>query len=297
MIKGFKKAEIKEKKPLVSVVIPTHNEEDDIKACLDSVLNQTYNKIEIIVVDDGSNDRTKEIIKDYEKKTGKIGLFEQKQKGPGEARNLGAKKARGEILVLIDADMVLFPDYVEKVIQPVIEGKAFGAIESIQYNIFETKMQECWGKYVRLKELEGENSLVTRSIAKQDFLNLGGFDRKYGYADDKTFYFKYGIKFLILKDLKCYHKTPRTWKGVYKHSGWIGSSTSLGWINVPFVNILYVFALYLFSPFVIPVLSLRQLHKIKKLRLSPWMFAFMTARYFGTLRGYLRRIIWNINLR
>ena len=159
-------------------------------------------------------------------------------------------------------------------------------------------MQECWGKYVRLKELAGENSLVTRGIAKQDFLNLGGFDKKYGYADDKTFFFKYGIKFLIIKDVKCYHKTPKTFRGVYKQSRWIGSSTSLRWINVPIANLFYVFLLYFSAVLAIPILSIRQVYKIKKPSLLiPYMFIFITARYFGTLRGYLRRIFLNINFR
>ena len=294
LLKNFKKTKIKEKNPLVSVIIPVYNEEEDIEDCIKSILKQDYKKIEIVVVDDGSTDNTIRIVKKYEK----IRLYIQEHKGPGEARNYGSEKAKGEILILIDADMILFRDYVTKLIKPIIEGKALGTIESIQYNIFKTKMQECWGKYVRLKELEGENSLVTRGIAKEDFINLGGFDRKYGYVDDKTFYFKYGIKFSILKDVKCYHKTPKTWRGVYKHSGWIGSSTLLRWTNVPIMNLFFVFLLYLFSIIIIPILSIRQVYKIKRPGLLfPWMFMFMTARYFGTLRGYLRKIFWNINFR
>jgi len=292
--KNFKKAIIKEKNPLVTVIIPTYNEQEDIEECIKSVLKQKYKRIEVIVVDDGSNDNTIKIVEKYAEKYKKVKLLRQEHKGPGEARNLGAKKAKGKILILIDADMVLFEDYVDKLIKPIIEGKALGTIESIQYNKFETKMQECWGKYVKLKQLEGENSLVTRAITKEDFLNLGGFDRKYGYADDKTFYFKYGIKFLILEDIKCYHKTPKSWFGVYKQSRWIGSSHVLGnfekWLEFPFINFLIILLLYIFSPFAISVLSLRQAYKIKKISLIPWMFVFMTARYFGNLAGYLRRI-------
>ena len=292
--KNFKKTKIKEKNPLISVIIPTYNEEEDIEECIKSVLKQNYKKIEIIVIDDSSSDRTVDKVKKFKE----VRLFIQKHKGPGEARNLGAEKAKGEILILIDADMVLFPDYVERLTKPLIENKALGTIESIQYNMFKSKMQECCGKYVRLKELEGENSLVTRAITKQDFIDLGGFDRRYGYADDKTFYFKYGIKFLILKDVKCYHKTPQTWRGVYMHSGWIGSSTSLRWINVPVANLFYILFLYLFSPLIIPALSIRQVYKIKKPGLLfPYMLVFMAARYFGTLRGYLRRIFFKINVR
>ncbi len=291
---GFKKTIIKEKNPLVTVIIPTHNEEKDIKACIDSILKQTYNKIEIIVVDDGSSDRTKEIVKKYRR----VRLLEQEHKGPGEARNLGARKAKGKILVLIDADMILFEDYVEKLTRPVIENKALGTIESIQYNVIESKMQECWGKTVRLRQLSGFNSMTVRGVARDDFLQLGGFDRRYGYADDQTFYYKYGIKFLILKDVKCYHKTPKTFKGVYKQSRWIGSSSLYSWISIPLINLVAVLSLYLLSPIAIFLLSIRQAVKIGKLRLLvPYMFVFITARYLGTLAGYLRRIFLRMNVR
>ena len=291
---SFKKTKIKEKNPLVTVIIPVHNEEKDIKACIKSVLNQDYKRIEIIVVDDGSTDKTGEIVRKYKQ----VKLLYQEHRGPGEARNLGARKAKGKILVLIDADMILFPDYVEKLVKPVIENKALGTIESIQYNIIESKMQECWGKTVRLRQLSGFNSMTVRGIAKNDFLQLGGFDRKYGYADDQTFYYKYGIKFLILKDVKCYHKTPKTFKGVYKQSRWIGSSSLHKWLDIPLINLVAVIFLYLLSPLAIFLLSIRQAIKINKLNLLfPYMFIFITARYLGTLAGYLRRILLRMNVR
>ena len=154
------------------------------------------------------------------------------------------------------------------------------------------------GKTVRLRQLSGFNSMTVRGIAKNDFLQLGGFDRKYGYADDQTFYYKYGIKFLILKDVKCYHKTPKTFKGVYKQSRWIGSSSLSKWLDIPILNIIATALLYLLSPLMILLLSIRQTIKIGKLRLLvPYMFMFITARYLGSLAGYLRRIFLRMNVR
>ncbi|MEI6732035.1 MAG: glycosyltransferase family 2 protein [archaeon] len=292
--KGFTKAKINSKNPLVTVIIPVYNEEEDIVECLESLRRQTYKKMEVIVIDDGSNDKTVEILGKYKE----VKLLRQKHMGPGEARNLGARKAKGEIIILIDADMVLFPDYIRKIIVPVIAGKTLGSIESIQYNVHKTKMQACWGKVVRTTQLEGENSGTVRAIAKKDFLNLGGFDRKYGYADDRTFHLKYGINFLIVKDVKCYHKTPHDFKGVYKQSKWIGASMDRGLLGSQFVRILAPYFMILVSPLAVPILAVKKTIEIKNWRIIfPWMIIFMIARYFGTIEGIFHRAYFNRNVR
>jgi len=292
--KGFIKTKITSKNPLVSVIIPVYNEEKDIGECLDSLRKQTYKNYEIIIVDDGSTDKTNEVAKKYKK----VRIIKQNHKGPGEARNLGAKNARGEILVLIDADMVLFPDYVEKLILPIRKNTALGAIESIQYNVHETKMQECWGKVVRTKQLEGENSSTVRAIARKEFLQLGGFDKKYGYADDRTFFLKYGIRFLILPEVKCYHKTPKTFRGVFKQSRWIGSSLERGFLKSHLVRLFSPACMLLFSFIAIPVLSIKKCYDAKNFKiLFPWMLMFMVARYFGTAYGLFMRSFFGTNVR
>ncbi|MEK6899479.1 MAG: glycosyltransferase family 2 protein [Nanoarchaeota archaeon] len=291
---SFSEKLFKNKKPLVSVIIPTYNEEKDISQCLDSIEKQSYGNIETIVVDDGSTDKTREIVSRYKK----VRIVPQNHQGPGAARNLGAKKAKGEILVLIDADMILFPDYVEKLTLPIINNETLGTIESIQYNIHDTKMQECWGKEVRTVQLEGVNSATVRGIARENFLNLGGFDKKYGYADDRTFFLKYGIRFLILKDVKCYHKTPPNAKGVYKHSRWIGASLRKGLLKYKAIRIVSPFFLIALSPIVIFILSLKKCYENKNFRLFfPWMILFMIARYFGTVSGIFRESYLGVNVR
>jgi glycosyltransferase involved in cell wall biosynthesis len=291
---GFEKTIIKSKKPLVSVIIPAYNEETDIEECLKSIKKQTYKKIEVIVVDDGSTDNTISIVSRFKE----VRLIKQNHQGPGAARNLAAKNAKGEILVLIDADMILFPDYVENLILPIIKNQALGTIESIQVNIHQTKMQECWGKEVRTVQLEGVNSSTVRGIAKNDFIQLGGFDKKYGYADDRTFFLKYGIRFLILPDVKCYHKTPKTIKGVYRQSIWIGASLEKGLLKYPLIRKIAPALMVLISPIAIPLLALRKCLKDSSFKLLiPWMIIFMAARYFGTISGILKRNILNKNTR
>lgn len=93
--------------PLVSIVIPVYNAENYIQQTLDSVLGQTYLNFEIIVVDDGSTDSSKEILETYQEK---ITLYPIENSGVSYARNFAVERAKGEWIAFIDADDVWFPD-------------------------------------------------------------------------------------------------------------------------------------------------------------------------------------------
>lgn len=91
-------------KNLISVIIPIYNVEKYISRCLDSVINQTYKKIEIICVDDGSPDNSIKILKEYEKKDSRIKIIRQESRGLSGARNTGIKNSRGEYIFFLDSD-------------------------------------------------------------------------------------------------------------------------------------------------------------------------------------------------
>ncbi len=101
--------------PLVSIVIPVHNGEKYIKESIDSCLNQTYNNIEIIVVDDKSEDRTLEILKEYGQKLTVIPV--EKQNGLGNVINIGIRKSKGKYRARMDADDIMYPTRIEKQVQ------------------------------------------------------------------------------------------------------------------------------------------------------------------------------------
>ena len=98
---------------LVSVIIPAYNAEKYIGACLDSVISQTYKNIEIVVVNDGSSDRTKEIIENYAEKDKRIKLISTENGGVSRARNIGIDNSKGEFFTFVDADDGLFENAVE----------------------------------------------------------------------------------------------------------------------------------------------------------------------------------------
>ena len=97
----------------VSVIIPAYNAEDYIGKCLDSVLNQTLKEIEIICVDDGSEDKTGQILEEYKKKDNRVQVVKKVHSNTGDSRNAGMKAAKGEYLSFVDADDFIEPDMLE----------------------------------------------------------------------------------------------------------------------------------------------------------------------------------------
>lgn len=104
----------KEKKPFISVIIPVYNTEKYINKCIDSVLNQTLNNTEIILIDDGSTDRSFEIMQRYKTKNDRIKIIRQKNLYAGVARNNGLKYATGEYVYFLDSDDFITPKCLEK---------------------------------------------------------------------------------------------------------------------------------------------------------------------------------------
>ena len=98
------------KNPLVSVIIPVFNVESFLNECLESICNQTYDNLEIILVNDGSTDNSQLIIDNYSKVDKRIIAIKQSNKGLSAARNTGIDIARGEYLTFVDSDDVLFRD-------------------------------------------------------------------------------------------------------------------------------------------------------------------------------------------
>ena len=170
------------KNPLVSVIIPVYNVEAYLPACLDSVLNQTYQNFEIVMVNDGSTDRSTQICREYAQKDSRIKLIEQSNGGISAARNAALKIIRGEYITFLDSDDFISSDALELMLSSMLELKAElcicgmvfkNAVRSIAYNcfseitVFETKelifeyistkniTSNVWGKMYRKELFEG----------------------------------------------------------------------------------------------------------------------------------------------
>jgi glycosyltransferase involved in cell wall biosynthesis len=99
---------------LISIIIPVYNVEKYLNRCVDSIVNQTYSNIEIILVDDGSKDKSGEICDKYAMKDQRIKVFHKKNGGLSDARNYGLKEATGDYISFVDSDDWLETDIYEK---------------------------------------------------------------------------------------------------------------------------------------------------------------------------------------
>lgn len=273
-----------------SVIIPTYNEYRDIGECLESLMHQSFKNFEVIVVDDGSTDRTVEIAKKF-----KVRIIKGKHKGPGFSRNLGAMQSKAKILVFVDADMTFEKDYLKNLLSPILSNKALGTTHELEIvknvrNIW----SRCWGR-IRVSKKEAENVKIFRAIRKSDFLRMGGFDPKYGYADDQTFWYKYKIKPIVAKDTICYHKNPETLNAVYKQSSWIGASIDSAVFRIPLLKYAVPYAMALASPVAIIAYSIKRCIQNRDALIFPAMLVFMAFRYFGTISGIHKRIFFEVN--
>lgn len=214
----------------VSVIIPTYNEEKVIGDCLKSLEKQSWKNLEIIVVDDGSADRTFKILSDFKFQNSNFKVFKQEHLGPGMARNLGAKHAEGEILVFVDADMTFDKDFIEKLTEPIRQNKVIGTFSKEEYvENKENVWSKCWNlnKGLPPDRMHPKNypdqQPVFRAILKKKFEETGGF-RPIGYIDDYTLAESLGVLAEASPGAIFYHKNPASLIEVYQQARWIGKS-------------------------------------------------------------------------
>lgn len=174
-----------------SLIIPAYNVEKYIKKCLDSVLNQTYNNYEIIIINDGSTDNTSKILESY-KSNKKIKIINQENKGLSNARNTGVSNAKGDYILFIDSD-----DFIEKELLEIL-NKTINDEDLVRFQI----------------RILDETNKIIKEYKEETFNNLNGIEAfnklsKYNlvelavcYAYKKDTFLKNNYKF----EEKTYHE-------------------------------------------------------------------------------------------
>lgn len=287
--------------PKVSVIVPAYNEEKYIPKCIDSLLGQTYKNLEIIVVDDGSTDKTAEIVKKYE--SNGVSLLRQDHLGPGKARNLGAENAKGEILILVDSDMEFEPNYIEELIKPIVSGEEIGTCHGLEKTAnVHSLIARCWGKppdgRVKMGPRTGKGT-VFRAIEKSVFASVGGFDfdSSLGYADDHALFYKLKRHAVHVPTAVCLHNNPETLAETYRQAKWIGKSYSIKYppylkmillglarLSFPLIILFPYYAIPYLIGFLYPALT--RFYRSKDLKYALVYCAFQIVESFGLLVGY-----------
>lgn len=149
-----------EKNSLVSVIVPVYNVEKYLKRCLDSIVNQTYKNIEIICIDDGSPDRSIDILREFEKKDNRVKVIRQQNMGLSGARNTGIDKAQGEYIIFVDSDDYIETKMIELMVQKIEKQNHDLVVCGVIYRKSKTEYTA-----VNIKKIE---ELLSKSIRKID---------------------------------------------------------------------------------------------------------------------------------
>lgn len=155
------------KNPLLSVIVPVYNVEDYLANCLDSIVNQSYQNLEIICVDDGSTDKSPEILKEYAAKDSRIVVIHQQNAGLAAARNTALDYAHGEYVAGVDSDDHITHDCYEKAIACFSEGVDM-VVFGIKVDCSDPSEQEAKQKYFTI-HLSGHIKIDNSNLPK--FLN------------------------------------------------------------------------------------------------------------------------------
>lgn len=155
------------KQPLLSIIIPAYNAEKTIGQLIESIVNQDYKDYELIILNDGSKDKTKEVVLEYAKKYKVIKFIDKKNTGVGDTRNQGINISSGKYIVFADSDDYLMSDYFEKII-PEIKKEDF---ELLVFNALVMNYGKVVGDEISNKYSEGsfieENAIIR--FLKGDF--------------------------------------------------------------------------------------------------------------------------------
>ena len=170
--------------PKVSIIVPAYNTEKYINKCLTSLINQTYKNIEIIVVNDGSTDNTKEIVENFAYSDDRIKLFNIENSGVSNARNFAIKNSTGNYIAFVDSDDYISSNYIEIMLSCALENNLDLVCCNFQ-KISENKTQKkykikkvktkIYNKTEYLKEIFTGNlltfALTTSKIYKKELMN------------------------------------------------------------------------------------------------------------------------------
>lgn len=160
-----------ENKPLVSIIMPIYNAERYLKEAIESVLNQNYTNFELLLINDRSTDKSKEICEEYSKKDERIILLENdtENHGPGPTRNIGLDNATGDFIYFMDADDWIDESLLQCAVRRIMETNADIVQVGVAY-------EQGGGKEPIVYYRKGKD-LFTREEIKNDFLNFWNENR------------------------------------------------------------------------------------------------------------------------
>lgn len=154
------------KKELISIIVPIYNVEKYLENCINSIINQTYKNIEILLIDDGSTDSSSKICDELSKEDSRIRVFHKKNGGLSSARNYGLDRMKGEYVTFVDSDDTIEKDYIEYMYNLIQKYNV--SLSIIPYNVVVNELK----KY-SIGSNYKEEKLTTEECLKRMLLEQG----------------------------------------------------------------------------------------------------------------------------
>ena len=190
--------------PLISIITPTFNRELTITQAVESVLAQSYPHWELIIIDDGSRDSTREKLVSYLDDR-RIQYHFQENQGQSLARNLALQYAQGELICFLDSDDLWVPDKLERQVALMEAHPEVDVLHSDEIMIDEQgrelsrkNMRRYSGRIARQMLVDNSVSINTVMARRECFDTMGGFSGRYGVADDYDIWLRFSARFTFL---------------------------------------------------------------------------------------------------
>ncbi len=226
------------KNPKITVIIPAHNEDEIILDCLNSVASNNYKNKEVIVVNDGSTDKTQKLVEDFSKKHKYVKLINyEKGHSAAFARNRGAENANGDIFIFLDADTVVNSIFLEEISKNYLVADGFSTMNvSLKTKILPKILSAFVGPSDKLNL---ENGTISDSpgfvkpmffaMSAKAYRKIGGYDEEIFYYEDEDLtkrFYDSGFKSVLVKNAIQSFELPADLGGFYRQCKWIGFGTN-----------------------------------------------------------------------
>lgn len=187
---------------LVSIIVPVFNKERYLENCLKSILLQTYKRFELLLIDDGSSDKSGMICDEYKKQDKRISVIHKENEGVSICRNLGIEMANGRFVFFIDADDYIYDDYIEQLVKPMLEESVDISICGF-FNVYRNKIVKKSIKKDRVGKLQEDYSILPHNSSclqgpvckcyKKSIIDKYNirFPSEINYGEDQCFNFQY----------------------------------------------------------------------------------------------------------
>ncbi len=246
--------------PLVSIIVPIYNTARYLPACLDSIIAQTYQNLEIILIDDGSTDHSGQIADNYAKKDPRIKVIHQKNQGQSAARNLGLTMVKGEYVSFLDSDDEIEPTFIKELFAPLANSNASLSVCGMHYKRLKTntaenvyisqlrphrKPESLKAYLLYLLAIDGRMYSSVNKLYHAKIATKLRFDTKLNFAEDTKFVLDYlakasGNPVFVLSPLYIYNFGTETstinstaiqwknWQTAYQNlKSWLGPNPNI----------------------------------------------------------------------